>query len=92
LIPLWTSRKAASSEGALFNNYLSSSPRTSPGVGTSTYAFMAQEAEEGEITLEEMEMEMQPCHGSHNHRLEHSDDQGMEELDLGWEAYEYKKD
>jgi hypothetical protein len=53
---------------------------------------VAQEPEEGETALEEMEMEMQPCHGSHNHRPEHSNDQGMEELDLGWEAYEYKKD
>jgi hypothetical protein len=52
------------------------------------------EAEVGETTLEEkeMEMEMQPCHGSHHHHPEHSDDQGMEELDLAWGTYEYKKD
>jgi hypothetical protein len=54
------------------------------------------EAEVGETTLEEkemeMEMEMQPCHGSHHHQPEHSDDQGMEELDLAWGTYEYKKD
>jgi hypothetical protein len=29
----------------------------------------------------------------HHHHPEHSDDhQGMEELDLGWETYEYKND
>ena len=34
----------------------------------------AWEAEEGETAMEEMEMEMQPCHGTHHHRLEDSDD------------------
>ena len=67
------------------NSWLSSSPGTSLGVGTSSYASAAWEvegeAEVGETTLEEMEM--QPCHESHHHRPEHSDDQGMEELDLG---------
>jgi hypothetical protein len=53
----------------------------------------------GETALEEMEMEMQPCHVTHHHhpehhhRPEHSDDHhGMEELDNNWETYEYKND
>jgi hypothetical protein len=55
----------------------------------------AQEAKEGEPTLEEMEMEMPPCHGTHilALRLKHSDDRrGLEELDSGWETCEYKND
>ena len=85
LIPVQTSHKAASPEGALFyDSWLSSSSGTSLGAGASSGS-MAWEAEEGETSLEEMEMEMQPYHGSHHHRPEHSDDQGMEELDLGWE-------
>jgi hypothetical protein len=39
----------------------------------------------------EMEMEMQPCHGMHHYHQEHHD-RGMEELDSGWEIYEYKND
>ena len=52
------------------------------------------DVKEGETTLEEMEMEMemQPCHGTYHRRLEHSNDLGIEELDLGWETYEYKND
>ena len=98
LIPLWTSRKVASPEGALFYGCLSSSSGTSTGAGTSSYDSMVREVDEreadvGETTLEEMEMEMQSCHGSHHHRPKHSDDhQGMEELDFGWETYEYIKD
>ena len=84
LIPLQTSHKVASSEGALFyDGWLSSSS----GAGASSGS-TAWEAEEGETALEEMEM--QPCHGTHHHhlehhhRLEHSDDHhGMEELDSG---------
>ena len=91
LIPLQTSRKAASLEGALFyDGWLSSSPRTSPGAGASSGS-VAREAEEGETALEEMEMEMQPCHGIHHHHLEHSDDHHGMEVDSGWETYEYKK-
>jgi hypothetical protein len=50
--------------------------------------------EVGEAALEEMEMEIQPCHGTHHHHHpEHSDDHhGMEELDSGWETCEYKND
>ena len=67
LIPLQTSCKVASPEGALFyDGWLSSSPRTSPGVGAS-FGSTAWEAEEGETALEEMEM--QPCHHSHGERL-----------------------
>jgi hypothetical protein len=60
---------------------------------------MVREVEEGETALEEMEMEMQLCHGTHHHcpehhhRLEHCDDHhGMEQLDSGWETCEYKND
>ena len=53
---------------------------------------MAWEAEEGETALEEMEMEMQSCHGTHHHRLEHSDDHHGMEVDSGRETYEYKND
>jgi hypothetical protein len=62
---------------------------------------MVWEVKEGEPALEEMdmememEMEMQPCHGTHllAFRPEHSDDHhGLEELDFGWETYEYKND
>ena len=81
-----------------YDGWLSSSPVTSPGVGASSGS-TAWEAKEGETALEEMEMEMQPCHGMHHHRLEHhhhpehSDDHhGMEELDSGWETCEYKND
>ena len=46
-----------------------------------------REAEEGETSLEEMEMEMemdrQPCHGTHHYRLEHSDDHHGMEVDSG---------
>ena len=77
LIPLQTSRKAASLEGALFyDGWLSSSP----GVGASSGS-AALEAEEGETVLEEMEMEMQPCHGTHHHRLEHFDDHHGNDLE-----------
>ena len=59
LIPLQTSRKAASSEGALFyGGWLSSSPGTSLGAGASSGS-AAREAEKGETALEEMEMEME---------------------------------
>jgi hypothetical protein len=54
---------------------------------------MAQEAKEGEPTLKEMEM--QPCHGTRllALRLKHSyDHRRLEELDSGWETYEYKND
>jgi hypothetical protein len=44
-----------------------------------------------EAALKEMETEMQLCHGTHHHP-EHSNDQGMEKLDLGWETCEYKND
>ena len=53
---------------------------------------MARESEEGETALEEMEMEMQPCHGTHHHRLEHSDDHHGMKVDSGWETCEYKND
>ena len=53
---------------------------------------MAWEAEEGEIALEEIEMEMEPCHGTHHHRLEHSDNHHGMEVDSGWETCEYKND
>ena len=84
LIPLQTSRKAASPEEALFyDGWLSSSPGVVASSGST-----AREAEKGETALEEMEMEMQPCHGTHHHRPEHhrrakhSDDHhGMKELD-----------
>ena len=67
LIPLQTSRKAASPEGALFyDGWLSSSPGVVASSGST-----AREAEKGETALEEMEMEMQPCHGIHHHRPEH---------------------
>ena len=87
LIPLQTTRKVASLEGALFyDGWLSSSP----GAGASSGS-TAREAKEGETALEEMEM--QPCHGTHHHRPEHSDDHhGMKELDSGWETCEYKND
>ena len=49
-----------------------------------------REAEEGETALEEMEM--QPCHGTHHHHLEHSDDHHGMEVDSGWETCEYKND
>ena len=77
LIPHQTSRKAASSEGALFYGWLSSSP----GAGTSSYASTAREVEVGDTALEEMAM--QPCHGSHHHCLEHSDDQVIR----GWKNW-----
>ena len=71
LIPLQTARKVASLEGALFyDGWLSSSPETSPGAGASSGS-IAREEEEGETPLEEMEMEMQPCHGMHHHHPEH---------------------
>jgi hypothetical protein len=99
LIPLETAHKAASPEGALFyDGWLSSSLETSSGAGASSGS-VAWEEEEGETALEEMEMEMemQSCHGTHHRRLKHhhrpvhSDDHhGMEELDSGWETYEYK--
>ena len=58
LIPLQTSRKAASTKGALFyDGWLSSSLGTSPGAGASSGS-TAREAEEGKTALEEMEMEM----------------------------------
>jgi len=67
LIPLQTSCKAASLEGALFyDGWLSSSPGVVASSGST-----AREAEKGETALEEMEMEMQPCHGTHHHRPEH---------------------
>ena len=92
LIPLQTSRKAASlKEDLFYDGWLSSSLGTSPDVRASSSS-MAQEAEEGETALEEMEMEMQPCNGTHHHRLEHSDDHHGMEVDSGWETYEYKND
>ena len=88
LIPLQTTRKVASLEGALFyDGWLSFSPGAGASSGSAT-----QEAEEGETTLEEMEMEMQPCHGTHHHHLEHFDDHHGMEVDSGWETYEYKND
>jgi hypothetical protein len=54
---------------------------------------MAREAEEGELALEEMEM--QPCHGMHLLALRPEDSDGrhgLEELDSGWETCEYKYD
>ena len=73
-----------------YDGWLSSSSGTSPGAGAS-FGSTAREAEEGETALEEMEM--QPCHGTHHHRPEHSDDHhGMKELDSGWKTYEYKND
>ena len=58
LIPLQTSRNVASLERALFyDGWLSSSLGTSPDARASSSS-MAQEAEEGETALEEMEMEM----------------------------------
>ena len=92
LIPLQTAHKVASSKGALFyDSWLSSSPRTSPGAGASCSS-VAREVEEGETALEEMEMEMQSCHGMHYHCLEHSDDHHGMEVDSGWETCEYKND
>ena len=77
---------AASPEEALFyDGWLSSSPGVVASSGST-----AREAEKGETALEEMEMEMQPCHGTHHHRLEHSDDHHGMELDSGWETCEYK--
>ena len=70
-IPLQTYRKAASPKGALFyDSWLSSSPGTLPGAGASSGS-TAREAEEGETALEEMDMEMQPCLGTHHHHTEH---------------------
>jgi hypothetical protein len=58
---------------------------------------VVREAEEEETALEEMEMEMQPCYGTHHYSIEHhlhpehSDDHhGMQKLDSSWETYEYK--
>jgi hypothetical protein len=48
---------------------------------------------EGETALEEMEMEMQPCHGTHLLACHpwHSDDHhGLEDSD--WETYECRND
>ena len=88
LIPLQTSRKAASPEEALFyDGWLSSSPGVVASSGST-----AREAEKGETALEEMEMEMQPCHGTHHHRLEHYDDHHGMEMDSGSETCEYKND
>ena len=73
LIPLQTARKVASVEGPLFyDGWLSSSLGTSSGAGASSGS-TAREAEEGKTALEEMEMEMemQPCHGTHHHCPEH---------------------
>ena len=70
-----------------YDSWLSSSSRA--GASSDSAAW---EAEEGETTLEEMEMKMQPCHGTHHHRLEHSDDHHGMEVDLGWETCEYKND
>ena len=59
LIPLQTSCKVASLEGALFyDGWLSFSLGTSSGAGASSGS-AAREAEEGETALEEMEMEME---------------------------------
>ena len=92
LIPLQTARKVASVEGPLFyDGWLSSSLGTSSGAGASSGS-TAREAEEGETALEEMDMEMQPCHGTHHHHLEHSDDHHGMEVDSGWETCEYKND
>ena len=52
----------------------------------------ARGVKEGEAALEEMEMEMQPCHGTHHHLLEHSDDHHGMEVGPGWETCEYKND
>ena len=58
LIPLQTSRKAASlKEDLFYDGWLSSSLGTSPSAGPSSGS-MAWEVEEGETALEEMEMEM----------------------------------
>ena len=71
LIPLRTSHKTVSPEGFLFyDGWLSSSSGTSPGAGASSGS-TAREAEKGETAMEEMEMEMQPCHGTHHHCPEH---------------------
>ena len=64
---------------------------SSPGVGASSDS-AAWEAKEGETSLEEMEMEMQPCYGTHHHCLEHSNDHHGMEVDSGWETCEYKND
>ena len=74
-----------------YDGWLSSSPRTSSGAGASSSS-VAREAEKGETVLEEMEMEMQPCHGTHHHLLEHSDDHHGMEVGSGWETCEYKND
>ena len=84
LIPLQTTHKVASLEGALFyDGWLSSSPRAGASSGSA-----AQEEVEGETALEEMEMEIQLCHGTHHHHLEHSDDHHGMEVDSGLEACE----
>ena len=71
LIPLQTSRKAASlKEDLFYDGWLSSSLGTSPSAGPSSGS-MAWEVEEGETALEVMEMEMQSCHGMHLHHPEH---------------------
>ena len=72
-----------------YDGWLSSSPGTSPGAGASSGS-AAREAKEGETALEEIEMEMQPCYGTHHHHLEHSDDHHGMEVDSGWETCEYK--
>jgi hypothetical protein len=59
--------------------------------GASSGSLAAGEVEEGVTALEEMEMEMQLCHGTHLLALrpEHSDDHhGLE--DSGWETCEYR--
>ena len=90
LVPLQTACKVASLKGALFyDGWLSSSSGTSPGTGASSGS-TTREVEEGETALEEMEM--QPCHGTHHHHLEHSDDHHGMEVDSGWETCEYKND
>ena len=70
-----------------YDGWLSSSP----GAGASSGS-TAREAEKGETALEEMEMEMQPCCGTHHHHLEHSDDHHGMEVDSSWETYECKND
>jgi hypothetical protein len=58
LIPLQTSRKAASPKGLLFyDGWFSSSLGTSPRAGASSGS-VTQEAKVGETALEEMEMEI----------------------------------
>ena len=54
--------------------------------------FTGAGASSSSLEKELEEMEMQPCHGTHHHHLEHSYDHYGMEVDSGWETWEYKND